>query len=92
MGCLYVILILPYLILFVCIHIHTCIDVSLYQKESYDYEQQDINLSEIVSISRSCDRMLVSVEEYFRTEYTKRKGFSNYQDPVFQVTWTVCSI
>ena len=68
-----------------------CTIVSLYHKESFGYEQQDVDLSEIVSISRSCDRLLVSIEEYFRTEYTKRKGFSSYQDPVFQITWTVRS-
>ena len=60
----------------------------LFKKNSFE-SKSDINLSEIVSISRTCDRMLVSIEEYFRSEYSKQEGFKEHSDPHFIVTWLV---
>ena len=63
--------------------------IRLFHQKSHGDSDQDTNLSEIVSISRSCDRLLVSVEEYFRTEYPKQEGFNDHTDPLFIVTWLV---
>ena len=60
----------------------------LFKRNTFE-SKKDINLSEIVSISRTCDRMLVSIEEYFRSEYSKQEGFKDHTDPLFIVTWLV---
>ena len=63
---------------------------SLFNKDYYETSSSDIDLSEIISISLSCDRMLVSVEEYFRNEYQYQTNFREYKDSLIQVAWGVC--
>lgn len=55
----------------------------------YNEKDADADMSEIISVSRASDELLLSVDEYFRSEHSKQAGFLQHKDALFAITFMV---
>lgn len=46
-----------------------------------------MDMSDIISVSRASDELLLSVDEYFRSEHSKQVGFLHHTNALFAITF-----
>lgn len=56
----------------------------------YEDDHPVVDMSEIISVNRLSDQLLLSVDEYFRSDYTKDIHFLSHKNALFAITWMNC--
>lgn len=51
-----------------------------------------VDMSEIISVSCDSDELLMSVDEYFRSDFTRDVNFLSHKNALFAITWMVSTL